>query len=583
MKASRNILFLSAIFLFAGLSGCKDNSDELLPKLEANYILTPDFGLTTTIFSFNVAEAMDLGDNDDPVFIRFDWDNDGEWDMMHSSLPEYEHRYFQPGLYHATMEVSRVSGDTDTIQRLIKIEQGYSPPQAILIVTPDSAHLLTEFVFDGSLTHDDEDSLETLLFRWDFNGDGNWDTEFQENSITKHKYQTEDSYTAIMEVKDTMDLIGRQETPVIVNLLNHLIKPRATVACEFFTVEELFTFDASESYEEGKPESSLLYSWDIYNDNAWEVQDSENPIYTDSITKEGSINVKLRVTAPDGLHMDTILQVKVHPENTPPYANLTVGCRVGNPLTQFYFHSRKSWDRDESMMNLRIRWDLDDDGEWDTDLNDQMNVYHQYNEPGQHIVRMAIIDSGDKESVDIDTIMVFEGNHETSFVIEKRDIVDEYYGTVRIGNQWWMQENFNSEFIAAGDYEIIKKCYRNNPDNCDKYGGLYSFSDMRRSDFCPKGWRVPNLKDFEILMENLEGDQIRSLLFGGSAEFHIQLAGYTDIFGKFMGLGENTHFWARDLSPTGVPMAWYFNPNRKINQRVYVGKSYEFYVRCIKK
>lgn len=582
MKASKNILFLTAIILLAGLSGCRDNTDDLLPKLEANYILTPDSGLTTTIFSFNVAEVMDLGDNDNPVFIRFDWDNDGEWDMMHSSLPEYEHRYFQPGLYHATMEVSRVSGDTDTVQRLIKVEQGYSPPQAILIVTPDSAHVLTEFTFDGSLTHDDEDSLETLLFRWDYNGDGNWDTEFQENSITKHMYQTEDSYTAVMEVKDTMDLIGRQETPVIVNLLNHLIKPRATVTCGFYTVEELFTFDASESYEEEKPESRLLFSWDIYDDNIWEVQNSENPVYTDFITKEGSIDVRLRVTAPDGLHMDTIFQVVVYSENTPPYANLTVGCRVGNPLTQFYFHSRKSWDRDESMMNLRIRWDLDDNGEWDTDLNDQMNVYHQYNEPGQYIVRMAIIDSGDKESVDVDTIMVFEGNHETSFIIDKRNVFDEYYGTVKIGDQWWMQENYNSEFTAAGNITVTKRCYKMDPDNCDRYGGLYSFSNMRLNDFCPKGWRVPNIKDFETLMENLEEDQIGSLLFGGSGEFHIQLAGYIDHSGKFMGLGESTHFWARDLTATGLPIAWYFNPSREFNQRVFVGKSYESYVRCIK-
>lgn len=583
MKASKNILFLTAIILLAGLSGCRDNTDDLLPKLEANYILTPDSGLTTTIFSFNVAEVMDLGDNDNPVFIRFDWDNDGEWDMMHSSLPEYEHRYFQPGLYLATMEVSRVSGDTDTIQRLIKIEQGYSPPQAILIVTPDSAHVLTEFTFDGSLTHDDEDSLETLLFRWDFNGDGNWDTEFQENPVSKHQYQLQGFFSAVVEVKDTMGLIGRQEAPVIVNLLNHLIKPRATVACGFYTVEELFTFDASESYEEGKPESRLLFSWDIYNDNAWEVQNSENPIYTDSITKEGNINVRLRVTAPDGLHMDTIMKVEVYPENTPPYANLTVGCRVGNPFTQFYFHSRKSWDRDESIMNLRIRWDLDDDGEWDTDLNDQMNVHHQYNEPGQYIVRMAIIDSGDKESVDIDTVMVFEGDHETSFIVDKRNVIDEYYGTVRIGDQWWMQENYNSEFTAAGNIPVTKKCYKNDPDNCDKYGGLYRFSTMRLNDFCPKGWRVPNVKDFETLMENLEGDHIGSLLFGGSGEFHIQLAGYIDHSGKFTGLGESTHFWARDLTVTGLPIAWYFNPGRKINQRAYVGKGYEFYVRCIRK
>lgn len=579
MRKSYHISLILFI-LILGFQSCKDES-EPLPKLVAAYNMTPDAGLTTTIFRFDVAGATDLGDNNNPVFVRFDWDADGIWDIQHSSLPVYEHRYFIKGSYNAILEVSRVSGETDTITRNIIVEQGYSPPQIVLIIEPDSAHLLTEFTFDGSLTHDDEDSIETLLFRWDFEGDNEWDTDFQSNPIIVHNYTEPMNYTVYMEVKDTMDLISKVEGSVIVNLSDHHIKPIATYYCGHCTLEEEFIFDASESYIEGEPDARLLYSWDTNYDGKWEIDESESPVFSCYFEKAKKYPVVLRITAPNGLIMDTILRVDVHSKNTPPYGQLTIGCDIGNPQTQFHFHSRRSWDRDESMMTLRIRWDLDNDGQWDTELNDQTDVYKQFDEPGQHDIRMSIIDSGDKDTVCLGSVMVYEGNHETGLLIDKRPTFTEEYGIVKIGNQWWMQENFNSSFVTK-EYNIIAQCYQNDQENCDRYGGLYSFGDMRISEICPKGWRVPKLKDWEALMEELEDNHIGKLMLGGSSEFHMQTGGYVDHSRKFTGKGTSTHFWVRDLTHNRVPQGWYFNPGRGINQNVFVGKSYKFYVRCIK-
>lgn len=580
MKKSLHISIVICSIIM-GLLSCRDDHDDGLTELTADFEMSEHQGLTTTIFNFDVGGAVDLGDNKNPVFVRFDWEADGTWDIMHSTLPSYEHRYFQKGNYDIILEVSRLSGEKDTIQKTVIVDQGYSPPQVVFFTYPDSSNLLTEFIFDGSFTHDDEDSIETLLFRWDFDGDEIWDTDFQSNPITTHTYNISDYYTAVMEVKDTMNLIGRAATEVIVNRYTHLIKPILNYSCGFCTVEEEFIFDASESYEEGKPESKLLYSFDTNFDGKWEVEESENPIYRCFLENNKIYNVTLRVTAPNGLIMDTLVKVEVHPANTPPYASLTVGCKVGNPSTQFHFHSRRSWDRDESIMNLRIRWDLDNNGEWDSELDDLMDVYRNYPETGEHIVQMLIIDSGDKETLCIDTIMVYEGNHVTDLLLDKRPVFDEEYGIVKIGTQWWMQENYNSEFESK-DFAIAGTCYKGDEDNCDKYGKLYSFGVMRNPEICPKGWRVPKMNDWEILMEYLEDNHVGKLLMGGSSEFHIGLGGYIDHSGKFTGIEESTHFWARDLSRAGVPMAWYFNPGRGISEKVYVGKSYRFYIRCIK-
>ena len=576
-------IFLVALVLTGTVSqSCKKASDDTQPDLVADFHLSPQEGSTTTIFHFDLGTAIDLGDNSNPVFIRFDWDGDGDWDMMHSSMPEYDHRYYLPGDYTTILEVSRVSGETDTISQMISVEQGYSPPRALLMVQPDSAHLLTDFIFDGSQTQDDEDSIAMLKFRWDFDGDQVWDTDFISDPVMSHRFMNTGHITAIMEVKDTMGLVGRTELPLIVNRLNGLIKPRVNYTCNNCTVEDEFIFDASESFEENKPESRLLYSWNVLSSTDWEVDQSENPLFKVYLPDEGEVLVKLRVSAPDGLYMDTTLNVMVHPKNTPPYAYLDIGCQIGNPQTQFYFNSLRSYDRDESMMNLRIRWDLNMDGIWDTSLDDQSEVYHKYNEAGTYLVRMAIIDSQNKESIVTGTVTVFDGNHETGFVEDKRGTFNEYYGTVKIGDQWWMQENFNSEFKSK-NFDVTKNCYSNNPDNCKLYGGLYSLYEVHlEKGLCPKGWRIPSVQDWQTLMNYLEKNQIRKLEYGGSSEFHINLAGYIDVYRGYMGLDKSTHFWTSDLSKNGVPIAWYFHPDKGINREVFVSKFYEFYVRCIK-
>ena len=104
-------IFLVALVLTGTVSqSCKKASDDTQPVLVADFHLSPQEGSTTTIFHFDLGTAIDLGDNSNPVFIRFDWDGDGDWDMMHSSMPEYDHRYYLPGDYTTILEVSRVSG-----------------------------------------------------------------------------------------------------------------------------------------------------------------------------------------------------------------------------------------------------------------------------------------------------------------------------------------------------------------------------------------------------------------------------------------------------------------------------------------
>jgi len=66
------------------------------------------------------------------------------------------------------------------------------------------------------------------------------------------------------------------------------------------------------------------------------------------------------------------------------------------------------------------------------------------------------------------------------------------YPTVVIGDLVWMAKNLNQETEKS-------LCYDRKPENCEKYGRLYVWKDAMWA--CPAGWRLPNKKEFESLID----------------------------------------------------------------------------------
>ena len=104
------------------------------------------------------------------------------------------------------------------------------------------------------------------------------------------------------------------------------------------------------------------------------------------------------------------------------------------------------------------------------------------------------------------------------------------YKTVQIGDKVWMAENLNFDYNHGTAKSF---CYDNKPENCDKYGRLYTWAaamdsaaifskDGARCGYdkecdaigtvrgvCPEGWHLPSkeeLEDLEILAGQKAGD-----------------------------------------------------------------------------
>ncbi len=78
------------------------------------------------------------------------------------------------------------------------------PPKARLEVIPEEGWAgLTAVHFDAGLSSDDYSLSGQLQKRFDFDGDGTWDTRFQRSSRVGHTFERPGRYAPRLEVRDT--------------------------------------------------------------------------------------------------------------------------------------------------------------------------------------------------------------------------------------------------------------------------------------------------------------------------------------------------------------------------------------------
>jgi PKD repeat protein len=196
----RYFTVLLAIILTAVLLSCEKTEEKKQP--EAAFTISPATGPFTTTFTFDGSISTDEDGVAADLQVRWDWEGDGFFDTELSPTKILDHKYEEPGNYDVVLEIINPDGWSDREVKTLIVFADSTPPIASFTVDPDSSSVNTIFLFDASSSTDLYSSLEEMSFRWDWQNDGNWDTEFTRDSTIYYKYSTPGTYKAVLEVKN---------------------------------------------------------------------------------------------------------------------------------------------------------------------------------------------------------------------------------------------------------------------------------------------------------------------------------------------------------------------------------------------
>lgn len=160
------------------------------------------------------------------------------------------------------------------------------------------------------------------------------------------------------------------------------------------------------------------------------------------------------------------------------------------------------------------------------------------------------------------------------------------YHWIKVGNQTWFTEN-----LAWND---PANSWIYNADTAYEYrfGRLYTWQAAQTA--CPKGWRVPAVKDWNLLIQSLggEGDVVAQLKsfdtigtrarYSGAGFISTLLGGVRHSDGTFTGIDVWGGFWTSGSEPDGTGNNLLFAKGAKEPSPSSNDKQSGFSVRCVK-
>lgn len=526
-------IWLVLVVVMGSLGGCRK---DVYADIRIGVSADVTEQATTHLFTFTVRSEVKLPAGE-KIYCRYDWEGDGVWDTPFTEDLQIHHRYYAPGEYLLKTEFLTRSGQSQSDSLGIKVTQGYSAPRANFSLHPLSGHFKTEFLFDASLTRDDEDSLETLLFRWDIFNDGEFETPWQSEPVTNHVFPAKGKYPVKLEVRDPSLRFASVTHWVEVTHIDSLIIPLLTISPAEGSVADTFWFDASASYHATDAERAFSYSWKFTHE-APTLASPDSAVIRRIFERPGPLSVRVILTDQYGLTQSLEKEFYVSMGNRPPTAFFEYPSRWGNVQTQFYFRAWGSKDDQQGGSELDKRWDFDGDGIWDTPYSKDMEANHQYAVAGTYHPTLEVTDKqglSDQFSLEVE-ISPYE--NPTGYLMDARDA--KLYATVKIGNDWWMAENLDwRPDTTKTEMRMIHRCYGEERSNCDQYGGLYlgqyvEYYLESGRNVCPDGWHIPDKREMEALSAQLPASNSKeALLPGGKLDFNALYTGSGSYFYRY--------------------------------------------------
>ncbi len=91
-----------------------------------------------------------------------------------------------------------------------------NPPMAVLQIYPPKGDSTTLFEINAEESFDDVSLKPTLEFRWDFDDNGIWDTDFEPNAVIVRYFPLPSTYQITVQVRDQDGLVSLATDSIVV-------------------------------------------------------------------------------------------------------------------------------------------------------------------------------------------------------------------------------------------------------------------------------------------------------------------------------------------------------------------------------
>jgi len=169
---------------------------------------------------------------------------------------------------------------------------------------------------------------------------------------------------------------------------------------------------------------------------------------------------------------------------------------------------------------------------------------------------IKVINSDNKDQSIISKYPFTVKSHQKEFSTFTDPLDGRVYKTTKIGDQWWMAENYSYDSEHSFWFEKDKQQY-------ESYGKMYTFENA--IECAPPGWHLPSNSEWEELNNYLGSSVVVGLQVGGGSGFDAAPRGfYVFSFGApfFAHASRETRYWTStidDYFPVIRILSWASN------------------------
>jgi PKD repeat protein len=377
--------------------------------------VTPESGGTSCFFTFNAAQCGDLEDPTGKLEVRWDFDGDGTFDTNFAQRKDASWRYDTAGTYAALLEVRDQAGQISSTTLAVRVGSEDAAPVARFRVLPAAIHgeEFASFIFDASASYDAETPAQLLEMRWDWENDGTWDTGFSCAAVRPHTYASLESgtyahsagWTVRVEVRDWLGNSATTTRYLWANAYNHEPQAVLEVAPLSGMPGALFHLDGGASSDPDQAQvwdDPVQYRWDFDGDGVFDTpfstyQNAPQTTFDQTGVYAAMLEVKDRYQGRARASVE--LAVSEDGLDTPPVAEFSMRAlrarlypESGTEQVSFFFDAGTSWDAESAAAQLRVRWDWESDGVWDTPFTTEKRASHFYWSEQSPVVTLEVRD-----------------------------------------------------------------------------------------------------------------------------------------------------------------------------------------------